>query len=219
MADEVVVSTHLDDAVLSCYSVLSPETMVVTVLAGIPPHGVVGTWDLNGGAVDSHDRVLERRAEDEGALLTSGSQWLHLDFTEAQHVGLAGLTAPTHEELVAGLQPVLSTAVTVYGPAGIWNSEHRSVRDAVLALRPDAVLYADLPYALRPDMGGFELPPDIASTARDRREIVLDELHAALKVQASHCYVTQLPQLIDIFGQFVNVRDLRREVFWHVAPR
>jgi hypothetical protein len=219
MADEVVVSTHLDDAVFSCFSVLSPEALVVTVLAGIPPPGVVGTWDMSGGAVDSHDRVRERRAEDERALVPSGTKWLHLDFTEAQHVCLEGLTAPTHENLVAGLRPVLSTAVTVYCPAGIWNSEHKSVRDAVLALRPDAVLYADLPYALRPDMGGFELPPEIASTERHRHEIALDDLQGALKVQAARCYVTQLPQLIDIFGPFVNEHDLRREVFWLVTPR
>ena len=165
-----------------------------------------------------HDRVQERRAEDARALTTRGSQLLHLDFTEGQHVGLSGLTAPTHEQLVAGLRPVLSGAVTIYAPAGIWNSEHKSVRDAVLALRPEAILYADLPYALRGDMGGFELPPEIATAERERREVVLDELQAASKVEASRCYVTQLTQLTDIFGQFVDARGLGREVFWEVGP-
>ena len=60
----VVVSTHLDDAVFSCYGSLGPETTVVTVLAGVPPPGVLGGWDADGGATDSHDRVLERRDED-----------------------------------------------------------------------------------------------------------------------------------------------------------
>jgi hypothetical protein len=219
MPDRIVISTHLDDAVLSCYSLLSSKTLVVSVLAGVPPPGVVGDWDRSGGAVDSHDRVRERRAEDERALQASGSESLHLDFNESQHVGLAGLTAPTHDGLVEGLRSILSTANTIYAPAGIWNSEHKNVRDAVLALRADAVLYADLPYALRLDMGGFELPSDISSTGRHRRESVLDDVQAAAKVEASRCYATQLPQLIEIFGDFVNVHHLRREVVWQVTLR
>ena len=75
----VVVSTHLDDAVLSCYRELGPETIVVTVFAGIPPPGEPGSWDRRTGATDSTARMRERRTEDIEALALSGSRAVHLD--------------------------------------------------------------------------------------------------------------------------------------------
>ncbi len=156
----IVLSTHFDDAVLSCYSTLGPETTVVTVLAGIPPEGVLGDWDAEGGATSSRDRVLERREEDRQALALSGSSYVHLGFHETQHVG--SKNAPTVAELVDGLRQYLTDGA-VYAPAGILNGEHKWIRDAALALRPDAILYADLPYALR---AGFDLPPELPRTDR-----------------------------------------------------
>lgn len=216
-AEIIVASTHLDDAVFSCYSVLSSGVTVMTVLAGVPPQGVLGSWDAEGGALDSHERVLNRREKDERALLLTGSTPMHLDFHEGQHWGLAGMRQPTLEELAEGVRQQVEDASVVYAPAGIWNAEHKLVRDAVLAVRPDAVLYADLPYALRADMGGFELPAEVSSHERQRREELLDPAHAAMKVESSRCYASQLRQ-VAIFGDFLNVNDLSREVFWELAP-
>ena len=88
----------------------------------------------------------------------------------------------------------------------------------MLAVRPDSVLYTDLPYALRADMGGFELPAEVSSHQRQRREELLDPALAAMKVESSRCYASQLRQLVAIFGEFVNANDLGREVFWELAP-
>jgi len=85
----VVVSTHLDDAVFSCYNALGSEPTVVTVLAGVPPLGVLGGWDAEGGATDSHKRVLERRDRDRRGLLLSGSRHVHMDFPDGQLWGQA----------------------------------------------------------------------------------------------------------------------------------
>src|SRR3954462_6777516 len=139
----VVVSTHFDDAVFSCYSLLGPETTVVTALAGLPPAGTLGDWDAGGGATSSVERVRERRAEDEAALALSGSRAVHLDFLDKQYWDGEG---PSVGELAYGLEPHL--VGPVYAPAGIGNDQHALVRDAVLAVRPDATLYVDLPYAL-----------------------------------------------------------------------
>jgi hypothetical protein len=207
----VVLSTHFDDAVLSCYSVLGPGTTVVTVLGGLPPEGVLGDWDSAGGATSSRERVLERREEDRRALALSNSTPVHLDFHETQHVGSTAV--PTAAELVAGLDPHLMVGA-VYAPAGILNAEHKWIRDAALSLRPNATLYADLPYALR---AGFELPPELRSAGRERREVQLDPALAAEKVSAFERYETQIAQLVDFFGPFVDTESLGREVFWTTA--
>ena len=48
----VVISAHLDDAALSAFSAISPGSTVVTVLAGPPPAGPLGSWDaLTGGGL------------------------------------------------------------------------------------------------------------------------------------------------------------------------
>ena len=180
----VVVSTHLDDAVFSCYSLLGPDTVVVTVLAGVPPEGVLGDWDAAGGAASSRERVLERRAEDERALALSGARAVHLDFLDSQYWRDGAPPA------LDGLDAYLTG--DVYAPAGIGNSDHVLVRDAVLAVRPDAVLYGDLPYAQRHGFGGIE------------RELVLGDALLEEKLAASRCYATQLVQLEADFPGFLD---------------
>jgi len=191
----VVVSTHLDDAVFSCYALLGPGTVVVTVLAGVPPEGVLGDWDEAGGAASSHRRVLERRAEDERALALPGATPVHLDFPDSQYWPELG------EPSAAAVSDALRTYLDgeVYAPAGIGNPDHILVRDAVLAVRPDAVLYADLPYALRHGFGRYG------------RDIWLDDDAAARKIAAASCYATQLEQLAADFGDFLAPAAVRRE--------
>src|SRR5207248_937381 len=121
----VVFSTHLDDAVFSCYSALGQDTTVVTVLGGVPPDEVLGGWDRDGGATSSRGRVLERRAEDHRALLLSASVPVHLDFPERQQWGQAGIAPPAFDELAATITRLIAGAEIVYAPAGIHNGEHK----------------------------------------------------------------------------------------------
>src|SRR4051794_22622949 len=77
----IVVSPHLDDAVLSCGGQLGPETTAVTVFAGAPPPGTpLPEWDRLTGASDPHAQVLLRRSEDAEALRRLGAAYRHLDF-------------------------------------------------------------------------------------------------------------------------------------------
>ena len=210
----VVFSAHLDDAVFSCYGVLAPDTTVVTVLAGVPPAGVVGDWDVEGGTSDSATRVLERREEDRQALARSGCRVVHLDFVDSQYCGQPGVETPTVEGIAAGLRDLVAAAEAVHAPAGIFNLDHKLVRDAVLAVRPDATLYADIPYTLHPDMGGFELPPELAAAGRERREVRLDAALVAEKIASARCYTTQLDQLTASYGPYLDEAGVGREVFW-----
>ena len=210
----VVVSTHLDDAVLSCYRELGAETIVVTVLAGIPPPGEPGSWDRRTGATDSTARMRERREEDLGALALSGCRPIHLDLLDSQYAEL-----PPVAEIAAILAPFLEPAVRVLGPAGILNVDHKAVRDAVLLARPDAVLYADLPYALHPDHGGVALPEEIADRDVERVEVRLTEAELTEKLAAVRRYPTQLDQLVAAFGDFLGPAGLGRETLWERLDR
>jgi hypothetical protein len=83
----------------------------------------------------------------------------------------------------------------------------------VLAVRPDATLYADLPYALHPSLG-FTLPSDVSPAGRLPRPVRLDEARAAEKVEAASCYESQLAQLVEGFGPFLTPEKLGRELLW-----
>lgn len=230
MQNIVVVSAHLDDAVLSCYGALSPAATVVTVFAGFPPPGTLGSWDAAGGSTDSRARIAERREEDRNALDRSGAAHLHLEFPDVQYVSMEAVAAPTADSLTGALHELLTDATTVFVPSALsaarWPqwlrrrrySDHRFVRDAALAVRPDATLYADLPYALNPRTGGFSLPRDVDRNGRtEHRKQLGDEL-VAEKIESVRCYATQLPQLIDTFGDFVDSSGLGLEVYWEAGP-
>ena len=223
----IVVSAHLDDAVLSCYSVLSPGVTVVTVLAGRPPAGTLSPWDAAGGATDSAQRIEERRSEDRSALERSGATPVHLEFPDREYVALGVCPPPTLQTLMASLRDYITDATVVLAPAAVstnsanplrrlrrrGRSDHRLVRDAVLAIRPDATLYADLPYALSPDRG-FVLPRELDRAVRSERRCELDATLVAEKLESVRCYATQLDQLVGLFGDFVDEDSLKLEVLW-----
>ena len=64
-----ILSPHLDDAVLSCWSLLDSDddVAVVTVFTGAPEPGFVSTWDADAG-VDSATRMAQRIEENRKAL-------------------------------------------------------------------------------------------------------------------------------------------------------
>jgi LmbE family N-acetylglucosaminyl deacetylase len=146
-----ILAPHLDDAVLSCWSVVdsAADVRVVTLFAGIPAPGEVGWWDRRTGADDSAARMRERRREDVEALATARREGVQLDFLDEQYrQGEAIATA----DLLAAVEPHLHGR-TVYGPAGIGlHADHLLARSLLAALGDagiDRRLYADLPYCAR----------------------------------------------------------------------
>lgn len=209
-----MVSAHLDDAVLSCYAALGPESTVITVFAGFPPEGTLGSWDAAGGATDSRERVAERREEDRRALATSGSQLIHLDLLDEQY---SAAERPSSDDLARSLRTHVAGAGQVLAPCALANPDHRLVRDAVLSLRPGATLYADLPYALHPKTIGFALPADVDGSSRVERRVQLSPDLIEEKLAAVRCYTTQVRQLADDFGDFLDAGGLGLEVYWAPA--
>jgi hypothetical protein len=84
----LILSPHLDDAVLSCWHLLDGGTDlgVINVFAGVPPADAAGSWDLAAGLRSSFGVVEQRRAEDGRALALAGRKAINLDFLDDQYV-------------------------------------------------------------------------------------------------------------------------------------
>jgi hypothetical protein len=159
----VILSPHLDDAVLSCWHVLDGvgEVSVINVFAGVPPQDTVaGWWDLAAGGRDSSQVVIGRIEEDRAALALAGREALNLEFLDHQYRHCPQSVGA----LVEALCVALPLDVEVWVPAAIappnehptrragWtpHPDHALVRSAGLALRDrghPVALYADLPHA------------------------------------------------------------------------
>jgi LmbE family N-acetylglucosaminyl deacetylase len=193
-----LVSTHLDDAVFSCWSVLTgpAEVRALTVFTGVPL-GVQSPWD---GDVPSDVRGAERRAEDRAALARAGR--------EPVHVGLYDEAfEPGEQPIAETLAPLLADAEVVYAPLAFQNTDHMRVRDAVVSLRPDAILYVDLPYAI-----SAQPPAEVPGRRREDVELSPGELER--KLEACRCYAGELPRLW-MHGDFLADPRMGRETFWH----
>ena len=82
----VIVSPHLDDAVLGCARFMSvhPGVTVVTVFAGNPEAypDPMRLWDVQSGFGPDDDVMEVRRREDRAALALLDATPVHLDYVE-----------------------------------------------------------------------------------------------------------------------------------------
>lgn len=149
----LVISPHLDDAVLGCGRLLSghPDSTVLTVFAGGRPDWSTPTaWDGHCGFRPGEDVISVRRQEDRAALAVLGAvpQWLDLP-EEAYRLVPADLASITVqiERCIEAIRPGL-----VVTPLGLFHADHKIASEASLgALKTLGIgrwiLYGDL-YAL-----------------------------------------------------------------------
>jgi hypothetical protein len=116
-APPLLLSPHLDDAVIDCWSVLTTpgELNVVNVFTAIPPPEPVSLWDRIVGASDSAELMRARVEEDRAALAQAGRTPLNLDFL--QDSSREGRRAPTFAAIDTALTRVVPAASRVYAPA------------------------------------------------------------------------------------------------------
>ncbi|HQU27023.1 MAG TPA: PIG-L family deacetylase [Acidimicrobiales bacterium] len=156
----VVLSPHLDDAVLSCAHALaaSPGSIVVTVFAGAPEIHHRGYNSRTTGRTYAPDALEVRRREDRTALAALGARpvWIDLlDADYAEHRGERPYTDVVRETLARTLSTLAPGTVLL--PLGLWHDDHVLVATSALALAlalgVETVLYLDLPYGLAlPDL-------------------------------------------------------------------
>jgi len=223
----VVLSPHLDDAVLSVGDVLAvaPVATVVTVFAGSPEAypDPPSAWSLRCGFGPGDDIGALRRAEDEHALHRLGADPVHLAYVEHDY-----RTGPFDEAIPDGMVDALATAVraaaptVVLLPCGLDRPEHRIVAAAALSLRavldgPTWVAYAELPYLCLPGV----LPTRLAELVADG--VVLepltptsDPLARARKIEALEAYRSQVGPLDDWWSVRRRVRETP-ESLWRIT--
>jgi hypothetical protein len=237
----VVLSPHLDDAVLSCWRDLHrPEpATVVNVFNGSPPAGApVGWWDRLTGASDSTARMREREAEDGEALAVAGARARDLRLLDHQYRS----TAIGAADLAVVLEHALDPDAVLHAPAALdGHPDHVLVRDAAVILagggRP-LVLYADLPHAVRhgwpawvtgePEPPGIDVGADWRAALRRSALAVerliprawpLDAAWRARKLCALDAYRSQRAAMDHLaFAPLDDPRTLAWEVTWDV-PR
>lgn len=233
----VILSPHLDDAVLSCWHVLTAtgEVEVVTVFAGVPTElPAPAWWDQYTGAADSAERVRERIEENRRALAVAGRAAVNLGFLDEQYRDDEQPLAPLTEPIEALVPP----GARIYAPAAFANhTDHALVRAAALRLRDAGFavsLYADLPHATLHGWPAWVKgkrragPRDLATASWEQvlagtgalapAVYALDVEAHERKLAAVRMYRSQLQGLEELAGRSLTDREtLGYEVDWATA--
>lgn len=211
----VVVSPHLDDAVMSVGQLLAghPSVTVATVCAGFPEPTEAGLtiplteYDRRCGFTSGADAVSHRRREDARACSLLDVEWAHLRLRDSQY-------GPALElgEVVAALSGALDRCdprAQLAGPLGLLHPDHVTVRDAVLELgrarKRQTFLYAELPYRVTEwgafgtaleavQDGGALLAEHFLGTGdRERKRLAVAEYRSQRwAIEPEHCLVPEL---------------------------
>lgn len=211
----VVVSPHLDDAVLSYGGALAAAdtpTTVVTVFAGMPPAWSWPTpFDNSCGFPDSQTAVWCRRLEDFHACSALGAWPQHLEYLDGQY----GL--PRSELLIAmRLRDLFNDADEIAVPLGLLHPDHRLVASICQAILHDSprrsfVVYADLPgAALEPT----HIPGALRGWERAGWSLVPVEWEVDLesKRAAWECYTSQQRFVELLWDNLIEERGWRASI-------
>ncbi len=211
----LVISPHLDDAVLSCGEVLraNPGANVLTVFGGKPEDDRLSSFDRWFSREATHPMIL-RRQEDHAALARLGSASVHLHFLDSAY----GSPLDTRELVRALTRHLAGRALsTVLMPLGLAHRDHVAVRDACLEARTLRaglrwVAYEELPYATENPGLAAEVRRSLAEDlGLELVPIVLTERRARLaKGYALSRYRSQMRAL----GCRRMLRAFALEKFW-----
>ena len=243
MGRRLIVSAHLDDALLSAWhGIVSSPATVVTVFAGVPKNPVAPPWDRACGYEDSTELMTRRRVEDAEAVESLGGRTVHLDFLDQQYRDGPPPRQAICDALVALLTDCDRDWDTDYDeiwlPAGIGgHPDHLLASEAALAASAGLrrVMYVDLPYASSAWTGPVaSLERDVASQEAWTQALLrsspvappraptphrLSERETASKRAALAHYGTQLPPLMLTFPDWWrDPQWLEREWVWELPP-
>lgn len=227
----VVVSPHMDDAVLGAGHLLAthPGCTVVTVFAGAPSEYPTEPtpWDASGGFAPGDDVVAARRREDRQALglLRANPEWL--DFVDHQY--LAKDERPSAAEIADALeQSIAAIAPTaVFLPMGLANPDHVSSHEAGLQVRSRLIedaptmawfCYEDSGYKHIPGLLAWRVSKLFHSGLWPTPAVVPVDLDAGLKRSAILLYESQLPPLRAEHDLDQRLAANVPEQFWRLDP-
>jgi LmbE family N-acetylglucosaminyl deacetylase len=212
----MVISPHLDDAVLGCGHRLAthPGSVVVTIFAGMPrDESCLTEWDARCGFSSVREAIACRRHEDSNALARLGATPVWLDYCDSQYREPPAIDAvsETLRRVLMELRPGL-----VLFPLGLYHSDHLLAHAAsrkALAQHHGAssAAYEDALYRRMPGV----LQQRLIDLAGDGMQATPAALHDAevdslLKRQAVQDYASQLR----VLGKGALAEATLPERFW-----
>lgn len=232
MTRPVIISPHLDDAVLGCSYLLAahPGMTVITAFAGRPTEypDPMGHWDALGGFRPGDEVHVVRRAEDAAALAGFDAKPVWLDFVEHSYLERAEWVRPEQvvNELEAAVRAENPTAV--FAPFGLANPDHDCTHDAAMLVRerlltdPDGgpawFCYEDTGYKHIPGLLAWRISKLFRRNVWPTPAAVPVDVDQARKTAAIHCYPTQVLAL-EAEWAFSKVLDAPSpEQHWRLAP-
>jgi LmbE family N-acetylglucosaminyl deacetylase len=221
----LVISPHLDDAVLSCGLFLAahPGTIVLTALAGIPPDLPVNGWDHRCGFRNGDNVMAARREEDQVALALLGAEPRWLDFCQRSHLAPDNMVDPRAlSDAIAAVIEELSPAAVAF-PFGLGHPDHELTHGASVALvaaRPELAWYCyeDIPYRILPGVLAARIRELLDAGIRPTPVSVrLDRTHDR-KAAAFQAYRSQAGPLDDDWGINRMLSGATGEGWWRLLP-
>jgi LmbE family N-acetylglucosaminyl deacetylase len=225
LARIVVLSPHLDDAVLGCGQLLAahPGATVLTVFAGAPdayPEPMTW-WDQLAGFEAGNDPLDARRKEDAGALDELGTTPIWLDFVEHQYLDREHWVRPATivDELEAAIRRADPTMVVA--PFGLANPDHDCTHEAALLVRerlPEAAwfCYEDTGYKHIPGLLAWRVARLFRSGVWPTPAVMPVADDPAAKHAALSHYSSQL-RALEADWQ-LSAKLAAPEQYWRLAP-
>lgn len=232
----ILLSPHLDDAVLSCWHLLEDRQSnlaVVTVFAGLPLEGRRGTYDercwnefeelrsLLAPDWDSRAVMLQRLDEDSSALSPTGRKPVRLGLFDSQYASFADTPVQDSACLENELAKHFDGCSALYLPRAappVWaefgqpHIDHEHVREwgeEIAGGEVPVAYYADLPYAFRETGTDWVSELDVNGAGR----VTLSDQAVADKLAAMRLYVTQWPVLVRDWRELGHI-DLEAPESW-----
>jgi LmbE family N-acetylglucosaminyl deacetylase len=207
MTTAVVLSPHLDDAIMSLggtmhlLSRIGVSLRIVTLFAGDPKHdGAPSFWDAARRVRTAGESFAARRAEDDAAAAALGVETCWLPFLDASYIARRD-----PDEVWNRVLPHLRGAAAVFIPGSpLAHPDHEYT--AMLAyqrLDPDldVLFYAEQPYATRPryvrSYVQRSTPGPLRHLGADLvwKAVHLDARARAAKARAVDCYAGEIARL------------------------
>jgi LmbE family N-acetylglucosaminyl deacetylase len=218
----VVVSPHLDDAVLGCGDFIaeSPGTRVVTIFSGRPPRYDVPTdWDRAAGFGPGQDVIGTRRQEDWNALRLLDAWPIWLEFLDRQYAEPPD-TGRVVSELGAALRRLRPGRVVV--PLGLWHDDHRFTHAVCRRLIPrwrrvEWLAYGDAIYRRFRDSGLAARLAEIRASGLRPVALGASRPASPRKRESLACYASQL-RALGAPGRPGFADALEPEWLWRLIP-